>query len=127
MAASTPFARSYLRKVWADAQAEGVSLLSKLTALNSEAVGAVSTGQTIISTSGNGRSVTFAGGNGTTSSPSEGVTPHGVVELLDRLLTLYDAAVAAGKSTDALRLGWMMDNLRPVRSVSTEFATCIAR
>lgn len=128
MAASTPFARSYLRQLWADAQAEGITLLAKLSALNGNAVAAVATGQTIVSTSGNGRSVTFAGGNGSTRSPSEGATPFDIVELLDRLLSLYDAAVAvAANTTDALRFAWMMARLKPVRSFSTEFAQAIDR
>ena len=127
MAASTPFARGYLRKLWADAQAEGISLLAKLSALNSDAVGATATGQTIVSTSGNGRSVTFAGGGTNTKFPSEGATPNDIVELLDRLLNLYDAAVAAGKTTDPLRVAWMLDRLKPLRSFSTEFSTPIDR
>lgn len=128
MAASTPFARSYLRQTWALAQAEGLSLLAKLTEQSSAAVAAVASGQTILSTSGNGRSVTFAGGTGTTSNPSEGITPNDVVELADRLLNLYDdAAAVASNTTDSLRFAWMLDHLRPVRSFSTEFGHPIAR
>lgn len=127
MAASTPFVRSYLRKVWADAQAEGVALSAKLSALNAAAVGAVSTGQVIQSTSGNGRSVTFSGGAGNTKFPSEGATPNDIVEMLDRLLNLYDAAVAAGEATDPDRYSWMMEHLQPVRAFSTTFAQPINR
>jgi hypothetical protein len=127
VAASTPFARSYFRQAWANAQAEGVTLLAKLTALNASTVEATATGQVIQATSGNGRSVTFAGGGGNTKFPSEGATPNDIVELLDRLLNLYDAAVADGANTDALRYSWILDALQPVRVIRSNFALQIHR
>lgn len=120
MAASTPFARSYLRQVWADAQANAASLLATLQGLNAAAITATKTGQTILSTAGNGRSVTFA-------DPGSGMTPEDIVELLDRLLRLYDAAVADGMTTDATRYAWMLAALAPVRSVAHNFAIQINR
>ncbi len=119
MAASTPFARSYFRQAWANAQSEGVTLLAKLNALNASAVEATATGQVIQATSGNGRSVTFSEG--------QGATPNDIVELLDRLLNLYDAAVADGANTDALRYSWILDALQPVRVIRSNFALQIHR
>lgn len=117
MAASTPFVRSYLRKAWADAQAASVTLQTKLLALNSAAVAAVSGGKVLSATSGNGRSVEF------TVQSSEGVSPTAVVEVCDRLLSLYDAAVAAGQTTDAARVAWMLQNLVPIRRVASSFSS----
>lgn len=119
MAASTAYVRSYLRKAWADAQAESVTLLAKLYALNSEAIEATGTGQVIQSTSGNGKSVTFADAGET--------SPNDVVEMLDRLLTLHDAATADGETTDAGRFAWMLDALQPVRGVQSRFGVLIHR
>lgn len=119
MAASTPYVRSYLRKAWADAQAEGVTLAAKLSALNAAAVATTATGQVIQSTSGNGRSVTF--------SDSGSATPHDIVEILDLLLNLYDSAVADGETTDAGRYSWMMEHLVPVRAFRTTFSQTIPR
>lgn len=119
MAASTAFVRGYLRKAWADAQAEAVTLLAKLTALNSEAIAATATGQVIQSTSGNGRSITFSDAGET--------TPNDIVEMLDRLLSLYDAAVADSQTTDPLRFAWMLEHLQPVRSVRSHFGAMIHR
>lgn len=115
VSASTPFARSYLRQAWADAQAASVTLLAKLTALNSAAVSAVSSGKTVLSTAGNGRSVTF-------QKNDDGGSPMDVVDLTDRLLRLYDAAVAAGNATDATRYTYMMGQLTPIREVSNSYA-----
>jgi len=80
----------------------------------------VKTGQTILSTAGNGRSVTFTG-------PGSGISPEDIVELLDRLLRLYDEAVADGMTTDATRYSWIMAALVPVRSIGTNFANNINR
>jgi len=121
VAASTPWVRGYLRWVWATAQSANLSLLSQLTALNTSAVAGQSTGQTIQSTSGNGRMVAFAGGATNSKFPSEGVTPGEIVEVLDRLLSLYDLAVAAGQTTDAARVTWMLGRLQPVRRVQHNF------
>lgn len=119
MAASTPFVRSYLRKAWADAQAANVSLLTKLSALNSAAVTAVASGKVLSSTSANGRDAEW------TVNANEGVTPTEVVEILDRLLSLYDAAVAAGQATDSARVTWMLEQLVPVRRFSNDFRSMI--
>lgn len=124
MAATSTFARAYLRRAYALAQAEGLTLLAKLTEAATAATAAIASGQTIVATSGNGRSVTFSGGSG---SQSEGITPQDIAELGERLLTLHDAAILAGKTTDALRFAWMMERLLPIRSVSTEFGHPIAR
>lgn len=115
VSASTPFARSYLRQAWADAQAASVTLLAKLTALNSAAVSAVSSGKTVLATAGNGRSVTF-------TKNEDGGNPMDVVDLTDRLLRLYDAAVAAGNATDATRYTYMMGQLVPIREVANNFS-----
>lgn len=114
MGVSTPFARSYLRNAWAEAQAAGQTLLAKLNALNSAAVANAGTGKTISSTSGNGRSVSF-------QMPTQGATPSDVVEMLDRLFRLYEAAVAAGNATDATRYAYMLSNLKPVTAVRDDF------
>lgn len=120
MAASTPFARSYFRQVWADAQSNGTTLLASLQSLNAAAVTATKTGQTILSTAGNGRTVTFA-------DPGTGTSPEDIVELLDRLLRLYDAALADGMTTDATVYAWIMAALVPVRSIATNFGNQINR
>lgn len=116
MAASTPFIRSYLRNAWAEAQAANQALLSKLSALNAAAVASVSSGKVLQSTSGNGRSVTFQ------VNANEGVTPTELVEMLDRLLNLYDAAVAAGNATDSTRYTFMLSKLKPVTSFRADFS-----
>lgn len=121
MAVSTPFARSFFRQAWADAQASGLTLLDKLNALNASAVANAGTGKTIASTSANGRSVSFAAPLSTTKAPSDGATPTDIVELMDRLMNLYDAATAAGNSTDPTRYAWMLTNLRPVRKVRNDY------
>lgn len=115
MSASTPFTRSYLRQAWTDAQAASVTLLAKLTALNSAAVSAVSSGKTVLSTAGNGRSVTF-------QPNKDGVSPTDVVDITDRLLRLYDAAVAAGNVTDSTRYTYMIGKLTPIREVTNSYA-----
>ena len=116
MAASTPFIRSYLRNAWAEAQAANQALISKLSALNAAAVASVSSGKVLQSTSGNGRSVTFQ------VNANEGVTPTELVEMLDRLLNLYDAAVAAGNATDSTRYTFMLSKLKPVTSFRADFS-----
>lgn len=119
MATSTPFVRSYLRKAWADAQAASVSLLVKLGSLNSAAVAAVAAGKVLSATSANGRDAEW------TVNANEGITPTEIVEVCDRLLSLYDAAVAAGQATDAARVTWMLDALKPARRVSSDFRSMI--
>lgn len=119
MATSTPFVRSYLRKAWADAQTAAISLQAKLLALNSAAVAAVSSGKILSATSANGRDAEW------TVNANEGVTPTEIVEVCDRLLSLYDAAVDAGQTTDAARVTWMLDNLKPARRVSSDFRSMI--
>lgn len=114
MAVSTPFARSYLRNAWAEAQAAGQTLLAKLNALNATAIANAGTGKTIVSTSGNGRSVSF-------DANAAGNRPADIVEMLDRLFRLYDAAVAAGNTTDATRYAYMLGQLVPVRRVRNDF------
>lgn len=121
MAVSTPFARSFFRQVWADAQASGLSLLDKLNALNAAAVLNAGTGKTIQSTSANGRSVSFAAPQSTTKAPSDGATPSDIVELMDRLFNLYDASVAAGNTTDPARYAYILTNLRAVRKVRNDY------
>lgn len=121
MAVSTPFARSYFRQAWADAQAAGQTLLEKLNALNAAAVANAGTGKTIQSTSANGRSVSFAAPLSTTKAPADGATPSDIVELMDRLFNLYDAAVAAGQSTDPARYAWILTNLRAVRKIRNDY------
>lgn len=116
MAASTPFIRSYLRNAWAEAQAANQALLTKLSALNAAAVASVSSGKVLQSTSGNGRSVTFQ------VNANEGVTPTELVEMLDRLMNLYDAAVAAGNATDSTRYTFMLSKLKPVTSFRADFS-----
>lgn len=118
---TTTFARAYLRKVYADAQTAGETLLARLNALNSAAVAAVSSGKVVSATSGNGRSVEFQV-NGT-----EGVTPTAVAELTSRLLDLYEAAVAAGNATDATRFAWMLARLKPVRSFRSDYSSAAVR
>lgn len=114
MAVSTPFARSYLRNAWAEAQAAGQTLLAKLNALNATAVANAGTGKTIVSTSGNGRSVSF-------DANAAGNRPADIVEMLDRLFRLYDAAVAAGNTTDSTRYAYMLGQLVAVRRVRNDF------
>jgi len=121
VAVSTPWVRGYLRWVWASAQAASLTLSAQLTALNTAAIAGQSTGQTIQSTSGNGRMVSFSGGGTNTKFPSEGVSPGEIVETLDRLLSLYDQAVAAGQTTDAARVTWMLGRLASVRRVQHRF------
>lgn len=108
--------RSYLRSLWAEAQASSVSLLSKLQAANSAAVAAVSTGKVLQSTSGNGRSVTFQ------VNAQEGITPTDLVEMLDRLMSLYDAAVVSGNATDSTRYNFMLSKLKPVTSFRSDYS-----
>lgn len=121
MAVSTPFARQYLRQIWADAQASSLTLAQKLSALSSAALANVSAGKTLSGTSSNGRSVQFTVPIGSTKNPSEGVTPTELLELLDRLQNLYDAAVTAGNSTDATRYTYMLSNLVAVRSYRSDY------
>ena len=116
MAVSTYFARGFLRHIYQDVT-HGNTLLDRLTALNSSTIHQLETGRVIQSTSGNGRSVTFQ------VNASEGVTPTEMAELISRLLDLYDAAVAAGNTTDATRYGYMMGLLKPVRAFRSTFAT----
>lgn len=116
MAASTPFIRSYLRNLWAEAQAANQTLLAKLSALNAAAVASVSSGKVLQSTSGNGRSVTFQ------VNANEGVTPTELVEMLDRLVNLYDAAIAAGNATDSTRYTFMLANLKAVKSFRSDYS-----
>jgi hypothetical protein len=119
VAASTPFVRSYLRNLWAEAQSANITLLAKLTALNASAVTSVASGKVLQSTSGNGRSVTFQ------VNATEGVTPTELVEMLDRLINLYDAAVAAGNTTDSARYAYMLAALRPVTAYHSKFQTLL--
>jgi len=119
VAASTPFVRSLLRNLWAEAQSANITLLAKLTATNASAVTAVSSGKVLQSTSGNGRSVTF------TVNGTEGITPTQLVEVMDRLLNLYDAAVAAGNSSDSARYAYMLAALRPVTTYHSKFQTLL--
>lgn len=121
MGVSTPFARSYLRNAWVEAQAAGQTLLAKLNAINATTIATVGNGKTISATSGNGRSVSFAAPLSTSKAPSEGVTPTDMAEMLDRLFSLYDAAVAAGNATDATRYTYMLTNLRAVRAVRKDY------
>lgn len=96
-----------------------MSLLAKLTALNSAAVTAVASGKVLSSTSANGRDAEW------TVNANEGVTPTEVVEICDRLLSLYDAAVDAGQTTDSARMAWMLGQLVPIRRVSSDFRSMI--
>ena len=98
-----------------------MTLLAKLNTLNAAAISNAGSGKTIASTSGNGRSVTFATPLSTTKAPSDGATPSDIVELMDRLFALYDAAVTAGNATDATRYTYMLTNLRPVRKVRNDY------
>ena len=127
MAVSTPYARSYFRQLWADAQAAGQTLLYKLQTLNSAAIAATASGQVIQSTSGNGRSVTFAVDNGNTKAPSTNISPTDIVELLDRLNNFYDAAVADGETTDSGRYAWIMERLQPIRAVRSNYMVQLSR
>jgi len=111
---SSAFARSYLRNAWAEAQAAGQTLLAKLNALNATAISNAGSGKTIVSTSGNGRSVSF-------DANSAGNKPSDIVEMLDRMFRLYDAAVAAGNATDATRYAYMLGGLVAARSVRNDF------
>ena len=94
-------------------------MLDRLTALNSEAVHAIEQGKVLQSTSGNGRSVTFQ------INAQEGATPTEIAEAYSRFLDLYDAAVVAGKTTDALRFAYMMDRLKPIRSFRNDYSQLI--
>jgi hypothetical protein len=116
VAASTPFIRSFLRNAWAEAQAANQTLLAKLSALNAAAVVSMGSGKVLQSTSGNGRSVTFQ------VNASEGVTPTDIVEMMDRLLNLYDAAVAAGNATDSTRYTFMLSKLKAVTSFRGDYS-----
>lgn len=119
MAISTPFVRSYLRKAWADAQAANLTLLDKLNGLNSAAVAAVSSGKILSKTAANGRDAEW------TVNANEGITPTEIVEICDRLISLYDAAVVAGQATDSARIAWMLGQLVPIHRVSSDFRSMI--
>lgn len=97
----------------------GNTLLDRLTALNNEAVHALESGKVLQATTGNGRSVTFQ------VNAQEGVTPTEIAETYSRLLDLYDAAVTAGNATDATRYGWMMDQLKPIRSFRNDYSNLL--
>ena len=118
MPVSTSFARGFLRKAWADAQAASptVTLLAKLNELSSAAVSAVSSRKTLSGTTGHGRSVTFQ------VHSAEGITPTDVAELTSRLLDLYDTVTADGAATDSARFSAMLVALVPARVFSTDFS-----
>lgn len=121
MAITSSYARSYLRSAMGSATALAITLEAKLKSLNSAAIAETGTGKVLNQTAGNGRSAAFA------VNATEGATPTEIAELTERLLTLHEEAVADGQATDALRFAWMMDALKPVRSVRTTFATQIHR
>lgn len=116
MAVSTPFARSYFRTAWSEAQAAGTALVAKLDALNASAVAQVSAGRSIISSSGNGRRVDFQIGGGV------GVSPNDIVELCSRLRDLYDASAAAGNASDEDHATYILDQLVAIRSVRSDYS-----
>jgi hypothetical protein len=45
--------------------------------------------------------------------------------MLDRLINLYDAAVAAGNATDSARYAYMLAALRPVTAYHSKFQTLL--
>lgn len=116
MAASTQFARAFLRHIYADVT-HGATLLDRLTALNNTLVHSLESGKVIQSTTGNGRSVAFL------VNSSEGVSPTDMVELVGRLLDLYDAAVAAGNTTDATRYAFMLSSLQRIRAYRSSYVS----
>jgi hypothetical protein len=120
VAVSSSFARGTLRKIWRDAQAAGKPLLTLLEAASDSAQLSAGSGKTIAATSGNGRSVTYQVNTGD-------ATPTDLCELTARFLDLYDAAVTAGQTTDALRFGFMLGKIQPVTSTRSNFAVLLAR
>ena len=121
MAVSTPFARSYFRAAWSDAQGAGIPLLQKLETLNSAAVASTSSGRSITVSQGNGRRVEFQVPGGSTKAPAEGVSPTDIAELCSRLLDIYDASVTAGNSNDQTHATWILGKLEAVRKTRSDY------
>ncbi len=118
MAVSTAFTRGLLRRIYSTVT-DGVTLLDRLTSLSNAAIQSVESGRVLQSTSGNGRSVEFQ------VNAQEGVTPTEMAETYSRLLDLYDQAVAASNTTDATRYGFMMGQLKAIRSFRNDFSNLI--
>jgi len=122
MAVSTPFVRSYFRQVWIDAQANGKTLLEQLQALNSSALAVVSSGKVLNYSGGNGRRVEFHVPGSTTKDPAEGVTGTDIVEMIDKIMVLYDAGTALGTyNTDQDLYTYILGQLKPVRKTRSDF------
>jgi len=116
--ASAWLKRSRLEAAWEAAQATEppTGLRTWLRAQETALAATLDTGQTIQSTSGNGRQVVFA------EPGSAGPTPLEMLELWRELIDLHDRVKAAlGESpTDAEIYAAMMAEVRPIKSVGSD-------
>lgn len=115
---STEYKRLFLRDLQWSAEDQNISLADALKAAARGRLSETKTGRVIISTAGNGKSVSF----NTPSSAS--FSPQVAAELCSELLDRYDAAVAylGGTPTDADILAEMLAMLQVVAEASTDFS-----
>ncbi len=108
--------RGFLRYLWRKASAsQALTLKEALEAFADQSYEAVQTGRVIVSTSGGGYSTTF-------DTPQLGrLTQEEAASLSEEFIARYEEAEEAGKESDADIVAEMLDRLRPIRSVRSDF------
>lgn len=120
----TDYKRLFLRGLKWDAEDQDKALIDMLKVVARGQLKRVDGGQVVISTSGNGRSTTFA-------TPQGEITPVAFTSLLEELLRRYDEAKTylideedIAEPTDDQIFDEMLDKLEPVTSASMDFSEC---
>lgn len=120
MVVTTEFKRLFLRGLKWDATdaSPTITLAAALKAAAQAQLVQTSTGLALIATSGNGHSTTFS-----LPVSGRGAVPQEIAEMIEDLLTRYDAAVATlgGTPSDDAIFTEMMAMLQAVTEVSNDY------
>lgn len=132
MLVTTQFKRAWLRRQFAKAQgADPVTpLIELLNEQLADRVDAVETGHNILSTSGDGQSVTFSGASSAvTGAPGAGAMPDLVEDMISRYESAKADLVAGGNATpsDQQIFDLMLASLVAVRSRLPDVTALLVR
>lgn len=118
---STPFARQFLRTLAEGAETSSITLLDALKTAASGKVTSAGDGRYVIQSTANGHSTQW---NIHDTDASPGEILEMISELRDRYEEAYNALIAAGESdpADSDILAEMLDKLRPIRRVASDFS-----
>ena len=119
MAITTNWKRLFLRGVKWDAASGSVTLINQLKTVAQARLTDTAKGRALVSTSGNGRTVTFQ-----IPANGAGVTALEIVDLIEELHRLYESAVSylGGSPTDDQIFAEMLRLLEPVVEVENDFS-----